>query len=190
MHSEVFVIGYIAELIGNDGFLIGTDRLSGVADMIPVKINGVKKLQKRFKVGHVVAITGTYRSENKDSKLLLFVEADAADIVKVDTNHYHENCIKLNGVICRKPVFRKTPNEREIADILLAINHSDDRSSYIPCIAWGVNAHKAAALIVGSVITVSGRIQSREYKKTIRGVNEIKVAFEVSIGNLVAEGDD
>ena len=42
------------------------------------------------------------------------------------TNH-----ILLEGYICKKPIYRKTPLGREIADLLLAVNRPYGKSDYI-----------------------------------------------------------
>ena len=97
------------------------------------------------------------------------------------------NSIVLTGYICKPPVYRTTPFNREIADILIAVNRSYNKSDYIPCIAWGRNARFAKNLAVGEKIAISGRIQSREYQKRI-SEEEIKImtAYEVSISKLCA----
>ncbi|MGL5436625.1 MAG: single-stranded DNA-binding protein [Lachnospiraceae bacterium] len=191
MHSKVFVIGFVTEVIGNNELLIRTDRLSGVPDMLPVRVTGIKNLRKRFQAGHVVQIIGTYRTENDKGKLLLFIEAAAADIKKIDENREQENRIDLCGVICKPPVFRETPKGRLITDMIIAVNHQDGRSSYIPCIAWGTNARIFSVLNVGTKISAVGRIQSREYIKAVSGhpesghpESEKRTAYEVSISKL------
>ena len=97
------------------------------------------------------------------------------------------NRIFLNGYICKPPVYRTTPFQREIADILLAVNRSYNKSDYIPCIAWGRNAKYAETLSVGSNLRVWGRIQSREYQKKISEEEfETKTAYEISVSKLEA----
>ena len=84
------------------------------------------------------------------------------------TNH-----IMLEGYMCKRPVYRKTPLGREIADLLLAVNRPYGKSDYIPCICWGRNAR------------VLGRIQSREYvKKLSETETETRTAYEVSVSKL------
>ncbi len=51
------------------------------------------------------------------------------------------NQIYLDGfIICKEPIYRKTPLGREIADLLVAVNRPYGKSDYIPCICWGRNA--------------------------------------------------
>ena len=95
------------------------------------------------------------------------------------------NEVILDGYICKKPIYRKTPFGREIADILLAVNRSYNKSDYIPCIAWGRNAKFCETVPVGSEIRVIGRVQSREYeKKHEDGSVEKRIAYEVSVSSL------
>ena len=97
------------------------------------------------------------------------------------------NSIVLSGYICKPPVYRTTPFNREIADLLVAVNRAYNKSDYIPCIAWGRNARFVKNLQVGDKIALSGRIQSREYQKKLSDY-EVKTmtAYEVSISKLAA----
>ena len=96
-----------------------------------------------------------------------------------------ENCISLDGYICKQPTYRKTPLGREIADILLAVNRPYGKSDYIPCITWGRNARFASGLEVGTRLQINGRIQSREYQKRISDDEfESRVAYEVSVKKI------
>ena len=95
------------------------------------------------------------------------------------------NDVFLNGFICKPPIYRTTPFGREIADILLAVNRSYNKSDYIPCIAWGRNARYAGKLAVGSNIRVWGRMQSRPYQKRFESGEVLeKTAYEVSISKI------
>jgi len=93
--------------------------------------------------------------------------------------------VVLTGYICKKPIYRKTPFGREIADILLAVNRAYNKSDYIPCIAWGRNARFFENIAVGTEVKIAGRVQSRTYEKKISEDQvEKRVAYEVSIGSL------
>ena len=75
--------------------------------------------------------------------------------------------------------------QREITDLLIAVNRAYNKSDYIPCIAWGRNARYCASLNVGDNIKVWGRIQSREYQKRISEDESVtKTAYEISISKL------
>lgn len=99
--------------------------------------------------------------------------------------NYTTNEVVLIGYICKKPVYRQTPFGREIADLLLAVNRSYNKSDYIPSIAWGRTAKFCQNLDVGTEVKIVGRVQSRNYEKKLEdGSIVTKVAYEVSIGSL------
>ena len=81
-------------------------------------------------------------------------------------------------------MYRRTPLNREIADIMLAVNRRNGRSDYIPCITWGRNAVFASSLSVGTKVRIAGRIQSRKYLKITEDGQVEKVANEVSVSEL------
>ena len=96
------------------------------------------------------------------------------------------NTVELSGYICKEPVYRTTPFNREICDLLLAVNRAYNKSDYIPCIAWGRNARFVRDIEVGQKICVFGRIQSREYtKKLSETESEVRTAYELSVGRIV-----
>ena len=101
------------------------------------------------------------------------------------------NSIVLSGYICKPPVYRTTPFNREIADLLIAVNRSYNKSDYIPAIAWGRNARFVRNLQVGDRVALSGRIQSREYQKKQSDESFVSMtAYEVSVSKLAAFDDD
>lgn len=163
-------------------------RLSGQGDVLPVTISERLIADKDLDIGVTINAFGQFRSYNKlvngKSKLMLTVFVRE---ILPDSVAKNPNSIVLTGYICKEPVYRTTPFNREIADILIAVNRSYNKSDYIPCIAWGRNARFAKNLSVGEKIAVCGRIQSREYQKRVTD-DEIKVltAYEVSISKLLA----
>ena len=196
-NNKVFISGEIVseaefshEVYG-EGFYemnVLVKRLSGQADILPVTISERLIQDKDLKIGVNINAIGQFRSYNKlvngKSKLMLTVFVrELPEVYSVK----NPNSIVLSGYICKPPVYRTTPFNREIADILIAVNRSYNKSDYIPCIAWGRNARFAKNLAVGERIAVAGRIQSREYQKRISD-EEIKVmtAYEVSISKLAA----
>ena len=173
-------------------FNISVPRLSEACDTIPVTVSERLLAPDKLKIGDKVVIVGQFRSYNNysetGSKLILTLFA--REISFGDTEIHTPNEITLTGFICKPVVYRHTPFGREIADILLAVNRSYNKSDYIPCIAWGRNARFCQNLDVGSKLRLTGRIQSREYKKRISDDEFItKTAYEVSIVKL-EECDD
>ncbi len=196
-NNKVFISGEIVtkaefshEVYG-EGFYemnVLVKRLSGQGDILPVTISERLIADKDLKVGVTINAIGQFRSYNKlvdgKSKLMLTVFVrELVDEVAIK----NPNTIVLSGYICKAPIYRTTPFNREIADLLIAVNRSYNKSDYIPCIAWGRNARFAKNLAVGEKIAISGRIQSREYQKkfTDEDVRTL-TAYEVSISKLSA----
>lgn len=172
-------------------FYVRVMRLSGQADILPVTVSE-RIMTEEMKVGGYICALGQFRSYNKvdgaKSRLMLTVfvrELLEAPPVK------NPNSIVLSGYICKPPVYRTTPFNREIADLLVAVNRSYNKSDYIPAIAWGRNARFVRNLAVGDKIALSGRIQSREYQKKQPDESFVSMtAYEVSISKLAAFDDD
>lgn len=163
-------------------------RLSGQADVLPVTISERLIAANELKVGGNLNAIGQFRSYNKlvDGKSKLMLTVFVREVFDEDT-HKNPNSIVLTGYICKPPIYRTTPFNREIADLLVAVNRSYNKSDYIPCIAWGRNARFVKNLGVGEKIALSGRIQSREYQKKFSETDiKTMTAYEVSISKLAA----
>jgi len=163
-------------------------RLSDSYDKIPVLVSERLSNFEDFKEGAFVRVEGQFRSYNAaynaNTKLMLTVFAREAQLFE-ESELKHENSIILNGFICKKPIYRTTPFGREIADILLAVNRTYNKSDYIPCISWGRNAKYCSNFNVGDNVRVWGRMQSREYQKKMSdGTLENRVAYEISVSKL------
>lgn len=172
-------------------FRLKVPRLSENFDLINVTISERFFPILKPEYGDNVQVQGQFRSYNNFSnignRLILTVFAKSIEYVDSIDEMQNPNRIFLNGYICKPPVYRTTPFQREIADILLAVNRSYNKSDYIPCIAWGRNAKYAETLSVGSNLRVWGRIQSREYQKKISEEEfETKTAYEISVSKLEA----
>lgn len=163
-------------------FKLNVPRLSEHLDVIP--ITAAENLVGSLKEGDYIAISGQFRSFNRPdgerSRLILSVFAREILPPKEDVN---PNTSELIGYICKPPIYRTTPFNREICDVLLAVNRAYAKSDYIPCIAWGKNARLIKTAQVGQKLDVTGRIQSRQYtKKLDDGNTELRTAYEFSIG--------
>lgn len=168
-------------------------RLSGQKDLLPLMVSERLWDMRENKIGCIVEIYGQFRSYNRRegtrSRLILSVFVQeirfVIRFVEEMQDFSQNNAIFLDGYICKKPIYRKTPLGREIADILLAVNRPYGKSDYIPCIAWGRNARYAADFEVGKHICIWGRIQSREYEKKLsEELSETRTAYEVSISRM------
>ena len=169
---------------------LAVKRLSGMDDYLPVSVSE-HLLSAAVKVGNKITVCGQFRSYNKtvEEKSKLMLTVFARDIMPFDDT-INPNTLKLNGYICKPPVYRKTPFNREICDVLIAVNRQYGKSDYIPCIVWGRNARFAQNLSVGEHICVSGRVQSRTYQKKPSEENGVtRTAYEVSVTKIVVVDD-
>lgn len=165
------------------------ERLSNTSDIINVLANEKKLNDLEMKIGDFVSVLGQLRSFNNKSGVgsRLIITAYAREI----SNHTQEylNELSLSGVVCKEPIYRKTPLGREICDLMLAINRRYGRADYIPCIAWGRNAYIASQFTIGSCVKLTGRVQSRNYIKLIDGIEYPRVTYEVSISSISENTD-
>lgn len=166
--------------------LLEVKRLSQSVDIVPVSLSERLMCDSLIELGNEITVTGQFRSYNKtvEDKSKLMLTVFARDIVPL-TSDINPNSIQLEGYICKLPVFRTTPFNREICDVLLAVNRQYNKSDYIPCIAWGRNARFVRSLPVGEHIRIIGRIQSRQYQKKLDDdVVVTRTAYEVSINKI------
>ena len=194
--NKVFLTGeilskpvYSHEMFG-EGFFettIAVKRLSDQVDVLPITISERLIAEKDIKVGDNVTLYGQFRSYNKivDGKSRLMLTVFVREVLDYDPDS-NPNAIELIGFICKPTVYRTTPFNREICDLLVAVNRAYNKSDYIPCIAWGRNARFVKYLTVGEQVAVYGRIQSREYQKKVGDEQFVtKTAFEVSVSRIV-----
>jgi len=184
---------YSHEMFGENfyQFDLAVPRLSSYIDLLPVTISERLMGGVNLAPGTEIVIEGQLRSYNKfingSNRLVLTVFTRETYLKNQDIKN--PNQIFLNGFVCKEPVYRTTPFNREITDILLAVNRAYGKSDYIPTIAWGRNARFSQHLRVGDNIKVWGRIQSRVYQKKLpEGEVVEKMAFEVSISKMEVVG--
>ncbi len=200
-NNRVYVSGVIAsdptfshEVYG-EGFFETTmhvERLSEQVDVIPITVSERLMQGVEFSVGTRIALEGQFRSYNKivDGKSKLMLTVFAREILPVEPFR-NPNTVVLSGYLCKPPVYRTTPFSREIADLLIAVNRAYNKSDYIPCIAWGRNARFVRGLSVGDRVSITGRVQSREYTKRIDDVtSEVRTAYEISVSKIAVGETD
>ena len=197
-NNPVTVIGevvseftYSHEVFGEGFYMVEllVKRLSNSCDRIPVMISERLIDVTQDCRGEYLMVSGQFRSYNRHeetkNRLVLSVFAREIEFIEEEPDGARTNHILLEGYMCKRPVYRKTPLGREIADILLAVNRPYGKSDYIPCICWGRNARYASNFDVGEHVRIFGRIQSREYvKKLSETQTETRIAYEVSVSKL------
>ncbi|MBO4572913.1 MAG: single-stranded DNA-binding protein [Clostridia bacterium] len=166
---------------------VSVKRLSGQEDVLPITVSERLIEKEGLTVGSTLSAIGQFRSCNKpvDGKSKLMLTVFVREIVAEDFSP-NPNNIVLTGYICKTPTYRTTPFNREICDLLIAVNRAYNKSDYIPCIAWGRNARFVRNLSVGEKIALAGRIQSREYQKRTEDDVKTLTAYEVSVSKIAA----
>lgn len=178
---------YSHEIFGEKFYEVkmAVKRLSGMDDILPVSVSE-HLMGDLFVDGAQLTVNGQFRSYNKvvgqHSKLMLTVFV--RDVLPFDTT-VNPNTMTLTGYVCKPPIYRTTPFNREICDLLVAVNRQYNKSDYIPCIVWGRNARFAEKLAVGTQVSVVGRVQSRNYQKKLDDETiVVRTAYEVSVGKI------
>lgn len=163
-------------------FPLRSRRLSGAADQLNLLVSRTVLERQSVHPGDRLTAEGEVRSYNNRSGvgsrlvITLFTKQLTPAGQEPDDNR-----LTLAGVLCKPPNYRTTPLGREICDLMLAVNRKYGRADYLPCIAWGVLAQRAADLSVGDGLRLEGRLQSRAYTKVTETGQVKRVAFEVSI---------
>ena len=197
-NNQVTIMGKVAtefsfshEVFGEGFYMVEVEvkRLSNSEDRIPLMISERLIDVTQDYTGEYIMVHGQFRSYNRHeeqkNRLVLSVFVREISFMEEEPDGTKTNSIWLDGYICKKPIYRKTPLGREIADLLLAVNRPYGKSDYIPCICWGRNARYASGFEVGEHVQLLGRIQSREYVKRISDTEtEKRVAYEVSVSKL------
>ena len=188
--NKIYLQGIVSELEFSHeykgekfySFVLSSNRLSGYTDKLPCIVPEVN-LPYIYE-GQTVGICGEVRTRNVevDGKRHLEIYVFVRDFGECggDTNY-----VELQGFICKQPNLRNTPLGRTICDVIVAVNRPTGQSNYIPCIFWGRQALRVAEMEVGKEISITGRLQSREYvKQNIFGECETKTAYELSVVEL------
>ena len=172
-------------------FRLSVPRLSGARDALPVTVSEALLSDVRIEAGAPVGIAGQIRSYNRraedGSHLVITVFARAArPLAECEP---WMNDAQMTGRICRPVVYRTTPfvylGVILLLCMMLAVNRAFGKSDYIPCIAWGRSARFAGGLMPGDTVAIRGRLQSREYQKTLPdGESEQRIAYELSCSSI------
>ena len=143
IHGEIVSKATFSHEVFGEGFyefFVKVLRLSGQADILPVTVSE-RIMTTEMKPGAYISALGQFRSYNKleDGRSRLILTVFVRELLEQPIGK-NPNNIVLSGYICKPPVYRTTPFNREIADMLIAVNRSYNKSDYIPAIAWGRNA--------------------------------------------------
>lgn len=169
-------------------FTLEVKRKSGTVDSLvcvapELLINNIEE-NSRIEINGEIR-TRSVEDENGKKHLSLSVFCNSIEVTDED---YDANEVEVVGFTCKKATLRETPNGREVSECLIASNRErvSHKSDYIPFIAWGRNAHRLYETNVGQKLNLTGRLQSRVYKKTLENrLEEYKTTYELSVSSLV-----
>ena len=161
-------------------FTLEVPRLSGTSDFLPVVAEEPLILGLDPEGGDMITVRGQIRSHNirTDGIRHLLIFVFASSVLAEDGEAVNE--VQLDGLICREPVYRRTPLGREICDLMLAVPRAIKRADYLPCILWGRTAQEGSRCATRDRIRISGRLQSRNYTKLTEDGPQERVAYEIS----------
>ena len=161
-------------------FLLEVERLSGNVDILPVIVSEPVLGEMDISGGSMLEVVGQIRTfhNRTETGRRLVISVYAEHLASCEEEP--RNLVELTGVVCRDPVYRKTPLGREICDVMLAVNRSYHRTDHIPCIFWGRTAAELAECGLGDRLAMTGRLQSRTYVKALDTGSETRTAYEVS----------
>ena len=124
---------YSHEIYGEKFYIFDLEvpRLSKAVDIIPITVSERLLTNLNLEIGKKLSVEGQFRSynsyQNEKNKLILTVFAK--DIVEIEDDQEENrdnvtNEVILSGYVCKKPIYRQTPFDREISDLLLAVNRA------------------------------------------------------------------
>lgn len=121
----------------------------------------------------------TYK-EVPGGRIVVFVLAEYVGVVSEQVEQ--QNGVYLEGIVARKPIHRTTPKGRKITEVSVKVPSAftEGYFSFVPTICWKEYAEWAATCQEGARVALEGRLQSREYKKRLDGVEAVLTAYEVS----------
>lgn len=161
------------------------ERLSGAVDRLNVLVREPQLTLLELSDRTKLRVQGEVRSFNNRSgegaRLIVTVLARSLELC----DGYDSNLVELRGTLCKPPKLRCTPMGRDICDLLLAVNRRYRRSDYLPCICWGRMALTAACWEVGQKLSLTGRLQSRDYIKLTEDGPISRTAYEISAASIV-----
>lgn len=162
-------------------------RKSGAEDYIILQM-GMHTVGRRvdmLSAGEKLSVSGQLRGYQRDAvaRTILVMHV----LAMREGGEEDNNLVSLNGLLMRAPVFRITPQGREICDLMVRAQRGDKWVN-VPVIAFGRVARWASMLECGERVKVRGRLQSREYtRRTEDGTDAVITTHEVAASWMALE---
>lgn len=113
-----------------------------------------------------------FTEENNKRRLNIYCFVNSLKLSALEST----NIVLFDGYVKNEPIFRFTPLNRKICDLILNVS----KYSTVPCITWGNSADFASYLNINEHVMIKGRLQSRFYLKECNGNFSINLVHEVS----------
>ncbi len=172
---------YKAELLVNRG--------NGKEDLINIKFKQFSNIynenQDIYLIGNIRTYSQRLQDKNKvDTYVFTYFDIPEEDNI--------DNQCEVDGRVCKQGILRRTKSGKDVIDFILANNIVSENNQilnvYIPCVAWGKLAKQIAKYKTGDNISLTGQLQSREYKKLINDKDyEIRITHELNITGIKDE---
>lgn len=165
-------------------------RLSGVEDIINVVTDKRNLKRLDVKPGMTLRLKGVLRTHFQLAEykcVELYVFADELNVVPCDTPHQNEVYIRAKMSMYHKPNLRVSPFGRQLTDFTLQQENRNNKHTFnFQCVAWNGLAKRITRFEPGTVLTVLGRLQSRNYEKQVDECKVVKImTHEVSICRIL-----
>lgn len=165
-------------------FYISCKRNSGVCDTVPCMVS--EALVNEINEHQRITLFGEIRSYTKKigekNKLFVYIFVEATDEYKGED----KNIVELQGIIHKQPVFRTTPLGRDVADVfVISRRQRSHKSDYLPCLAWGRSALRAANMPTRTKVNAVGRFQNRRFNKKVENKTIQMTAYEISLSSIL-----
>lgn len=166
--------------------MLASRRKSGVFDVIRCVIP--ERMVTEFSAGKYIGVHGEIRKHSSEEQMQKLGKRNITYVLVSDTYEWKgedDNFVILTGKV-HGISQRSTPLGVNIADLLLEYDSNiPGRSSYVACIIWHENALRTVDTEIGDEIVIYGRLQSRDYQKTVE-TGEVKniTTYEISVGRF------
>jgi len=178
-----FVFGFVVPETGKRYFrgTVKITKKNGIANILPV-VTEEETAVKEFKKGTTVKIAGNLRTYNfeENGKKKVDIYIFAYRIKPAKQTKPPLNFVMLEGYICKPLVNRTLKAGKKIAVVVIANNRGQGNTNYLPCVFYQKLADKVNSLKIGDFVRVTGRFQSRTYKKQ----GKQRTAYEVAVISL------
>lgn len=161
-------------------------RLSGKPDTLPCLVDG-ERVPVAYLQEHVpYVIDGQVRTRREVTEdgvrhNRVYISVECVTPLMADGNK-NTNSVHIIGTLCDKPAYCVKNDQRRVSTVIVRVKGHGTRSYFIPCVMWGNTASMSKTLTKGECVSISGRLQAREYFKPLANGDIYRgLAYELSV---------